>query len=357
MRVHLLSVPNTEPTHEYPLDGFCLRTILFAELCDRLGHQVVLYGVERTDAPGTFVKVMSKAQQQALLGPTPPEYQYVSFDAGTPLFQSFNKDVQNLLRWSKEPGDILATIAGSAQAQIADAHPELPFLEYSIGYQGIAPMSHRVFESHAWRHVVHGFSGILGSRAGDAVIPLWYHAEQFPVSARPESYVIYCGRLVPSKGIRTACDAAKRAGVKLLLVGHGDPALVTYGEYLGPVSNEERNRLLSRATACLMPTEYIEPFGGVAAEAQLCGTPVIASDMGGFTDSVEHGESGYRCASLDEYVEAINLAPALDRAYVRRRAEALFSFEAAEVSYRAYFHRLAALRGIAPAAVPEGVYA
>lgn len=363
MRIHLLSVPNTFPTHDFPLDGFCLRTILFAELCDRLGHQVFLYGVERSDAPGTFVKVMTADQQKALLGPSAPEYQYVSFDGGTPLFQSFNKDCQNLIRWAKEPGDVIATIAGSAQALVADAHPELPFLEYSIGYHGIAPSSHRVFESHAWRHVVHGFSGILGERACDAVIAPWFHAEEFPVSARPDPYVIYCGRLVSSKGIRTVCDAAEKAGVKLLLVGHGDPTLVTYGEYLGAVTTPERNRLLSKATACLMPTQYIEPFGNVAAEAQLCGTPVISTDMGGFVDSVEQGKSGYRCSSLGEFVQAIGCARELDRSYIRTRAEALFSFEAAEVSYRAYFTRLAALRGegwrdLTPTLpIPAGVYA
>lgn len=347
LRIHLLSVPNTQPTHDFPLDGFCVRTMLFAELCERLGHEVILYGVERSEAAGRFVQVMTAQQQQELIGGAQsPSYQYVKFDPGSPLFQSFNRDCQNIIRGTKQPGDVIATICGHAQMSIADAHPELTFLEYSVGYTGVAPHAHRVYQSNAWRHVIHGFTGVLGERACDAVIPPWFHAETFPVVLKPQPYVIYCGRLVASKGIATACDAAKAAGVELVLIGHGEPSLVTYGTYLGAVTTDERNRLLAHATACLMPTQYLEPFGNVAAEAQLCGTPIISTDTGGFLDSVDHGHTGFRCQSLGEFTQAITLAHTLDRAYIRARACALFSVESAERAYRAYFQRLHALNSV-----------
>lgn len=344
MRVHLLAVPNTCPTADFELDGFCLRTRLFAQLLKGLGHEVLLYGVERTDvAVDAFIPVLTDQERKTFIGETP--YQAVSFELTSPLFQYFNARTQNHVRSYKRPGDILCTIAGSAQAPIADAHPELPFIEYSVGYQGIAPSAHRVYQSHAWRHIVHGFSGVLGGRLCDAVIPPWFAAHEFPFIAHPDPYVVYCGRLVPAKGIAVACEAAQRAGVTLVLIGHGEASLVTYGDFRGAVSTAERNHLLAHASACLMPTQYIEPFGQVAAEAMLCGTPLITSDFGAFTESVVQGDTGYRCTSLGEYVEAIHLAPDLDRFKIRQRARCLYSEEAAQTSYRAFFRRLEALKG------------
>lgn len=337
MRVHLLAVPNTQPTSAFPLDGFCLRTQLFAQLLTQMGHEVILYGVEQTEAPcAEFVAVLSEAERQKLGGTGP--YHEIPFDAGTPLYVTFNTKAAHAIRARKRPGDIIATIAGSAQFFVSEWHPELPFLEYSIGYRGVcAP--YRIFQSHAWRHTVSGFTGVDGGRLFDAVIPPWFDPDDFPVRTDPDDYVLYCGRLVQSKGIALACAAARAAGVRLLLIGPGDPSLVTYGEYLGPVITLERNRLMAGAKAVLMPTQYLEPFGNVAAEAQLCGTPVLASEWGAFTESVEHGVSGYRCATLPEYVEAIEAAPRLDRAAIRARAVRLYSTATAAAAYAKYFAR------------------
>jgi FkbM family methyltransferase len=342
-RVHLLACPNVQTTAAYDLDGFCTRTRLFAALLKRLGHYVILYGSEENDAPcDEFVTCISKTEQQTMLGGA--AYQNAVFDGNHPLWLTFNARASGHIRVIKQPHDLIATIAGSAQGLVAEHHPELTFLEYSIGYRGVAAGAVRVFQSHAWRHCVQGFTGIDGVRLFDAVIPPWFPISEFPM-LEPEGYVAYCGRIVHQKGLAIVCEAAKLAGVKLVVVGHGEPSLVTYGEYAGAVSTAERNVILARASAVLMPTQYIEPFGNVAAEAQLCGTPVLSTDMGGFVDSVEPGVSGYHCTSLGEFVQAIKLAPSLDRKAIRARAERLYSEPAADAAYRAYFRRLASLRG------------
>lgn len=337
-KFHLLAIPNTHTTAAYPLDGFAQRTILFASLLQRLGHEVSLYGVEENDAPCTeFVSCLKESERVALLGGQPYQTYVPAHDSL--LMLTFNTRAADHIRVTKRPDDIIATIAGSASHQIWNANPELRFLEYSIGYRGVtAP--YRVYQSQAWRHVVHGFTGIDGGREFDAVIPPWFEACTFPFLDPPEAYVLYCGRLVAPKGLATACRAADAAGVRLVVIGHGDASLVTSGEYLGEVSTAERNRLMAGARAVLMPTQYLEPFGNVAAEAQLCGTPVISTDYGAFTESVAHGVSGYRCHTLGEWAQAIDLSRHLDRQAIRQRAVRLYGEDAADTAYRAFFRRL-----------------
>jgi len=132
----------------------------------------------------------------------------------------------------------------------------------------------------------------------------------------------------------------------LKIIGHGDKSLVTHGaEYLGALSEQERNQWLSRASVVLTPTTYIEPFNQVAIEAQMCGTPVVATDFGGFTETIEHGMTGFRCSYLGEFVRAIQDAPALDRQYIRDRAVRRYSYHNVKHQYQRYFDRVALLFG------------
>jgi glycosyltransferase involved in cell wall biosynthesis len=243
----------------------------------------------------------------------------------------------------KQPRDIICTIGGASQADVTNAHPDLMAVEYCIGYEGCYA-NYRVFQSHAWRHFIYGMQGLkLGGRFFDEVIPGFFETEKFP-SVTPEDYVLYVGRIIPYKGVKIACEAARLAGVKLKLIGHGDPAtipqIITYGEYLGAVNEATRNEVMSKARALICPTVYVEPFGMISAEAQLNGTPVIATDYGGFTESVEHGFSGFRCNLLGEFVSAIAKIDTLNREDIRKRAQALYSMETGSALYANYFRRL-----------------
>jgi glycosyltransferase involved in cell wall biosynthesis len=342
LRIHLLGLPNSQTTAGYELDGFAVMTLRFAEVLKRLGAHVILYGGEENTAPcSEFVTCITKAEQARMLGETP--YQRAAYESNSELFTTFNARAQLMVGAKKQPGDIICTIAGSAQWPILNQHPELMGLEYSIGYRGVcAP--YRVYQSHLWRHVVHGFSGMEQGREFDGVIPGFFDVNEFP-EGEPDDYVAYCGRLDSVKGLSIACQAAQAAGVRLVVMGHGDPSLVTYGDYVGAVSSEERNRLLAGARAVLMPTRYLEPFGNVSAEAQLCGTPVIGPDFGAFVETVAQGMSGFRCTYLGEYVKAIQQAGTLDRGRIRAHAQWEWGLDTAVTRYRNYFNRLALLKG------------
>ena len=72
-----------------------------------------------------------------------------------------------------------------------------------------------------------------------------------------------------------------RASERIAIVGQGDPTRFLAGNpharYLPPQDVEGRRKLMAEAAAFICPTQYVEPFGNVAVEAQMSGTPVITT--------------------------------------------------------------------------------
>lgn len=351
-RFHLLALPNVQTTTAYSLCGFCTATINFAKLLKSLGHYVILYGSEENEAPcDEFVTVISKEEQETLLKNTvnsegrldPTPYQYAYIEAWSPLFQLANARIIGEIAKRKQPRDFICSIGGASQKPVADAHRDLMFVEYSIGYLG-SFSEYRVFESHAWRHVTYGAQQVPNGKFFDDVIPCFYDETLFPFRKEKEDFALYVGRLTPRKGIEIACKAASLAGVPLKVIGHGDRSLVTHGaEYLGELNDAERNEWMSRARAVFTPTLYVEPFCQVAVEAQLCGTPVLTTNWGGFTETVKEGETGFRCNYLGEFVRALEKAKFLDHEGIRFRAIHKYSISRVKEQYQRYFDRLALL--------------
>lgn len=353
-RIHLLALPNVQTTMAYSLCGFCVATIRFAKLLRELGHEVILYASEENEAPcDELVTVITKEEQEVFLATTtnnagkidPTPYQYAYIEEWSPIWRLANGRMIREIAKRKQPRDFICSIGGSSQRPVADAHPDLMFVEYSIGYNG-SFAEYRVFESHAWRHHTYGAQGIPNGRFFDEVIPCSYDPAEFPFRDREdkEKFALYVGRLTPRKGLEIACRAAQAAKIKLRVIGHGDESLITHGaEYLGALPSAERNRMMSRASVLFAPTVYVEPFGQVPIEAQLCGTPVISTDFGGFTETIEHGVTGFRCSYLGEFVEAVEMCRRLDPDYIRKRAIDLYSIARVKFQYQRYFDRLALL--------------
>lgn len=337
MRVHLLTLPNALPLWSYDLDGFNTMNLRFAKLLKGLGHEVILYGVgDHTDAQcDQFVGIMTLDEYKAVLGNN--QYQHAIIEAHTPWWQLANPRLADEIKARKQPRDIICSIGGGSQQSVSMANPDVPTIEYSIGYIG-SWSPYRIFQSQAWRHQTYGRFQMDEVRFFDEVIHGFFEAEKFPVN-KPEDYFVYVGRFTPRKGIKIVCDVAKIAGVNVKFIGHGAKELITYGECLGPLPELERNEVVSKARALICPTCYVEPYGCISPEAQLSGVPVISTDVGGFTETVVQGVTGYRCNLFGQFVDAISKVDALDRKQIREIALSRYSLEAAAPQYESYFRR------------------
>jgi glycosyltransferase involved in cell wall biosynthesis len=180
--------------------------------------------------------------------------------------------------------------------------------------------------------------------------------EKFPFQETPDGYVCYLGRFVSGKGPRQAIAIAKKLGVKLLMAGprsayfreQVEPLIDGQSvEYVGFVKGADRAKLLGGARALLYPIQYAESFGLVLLEAMLCGTPVAAMRLGAVTEVLDEGITGYSVASVDELPGALQKCFGLNRAAVRRWAEARFSVELMAKRYEQFYTRIVESRGTA----------
>src|SRR3989304_3251562 len=121
------------------------------------------------------------------------------------------------------------------------------------------------------------------------------------VNDKKQDYYLTVSRIVGSKGLDLAVEAASKLDLKLKIVGipagyyTGYKALSKNAtknvEFLGHVRDEELVRLYSSAKAFLALSED-EDFGMTPVESMLCGTPVIAYYGGGDKGSVVNGKKG-----------------------------------------------------------------
>ena len=168
--------------------------------------------------------------------------------------------------------------------------------------------------------------------------------------SNPQNFVVYFGRISEIKGLEIVREFARhRPDVVVKVVGQGDPDPYLSEpnmQYHPPLSGRARSRLLGNAQAVIMPTRYVEPFGGVAVEAQLCGTPVLGSSFGAFTETIENGKTGFQCKTLGDFLagfEAIEDGR-LDRNYIRKRAESKYDMFQVAHEYNNFFLQLSDLR-------------
>ena len=167
-----------------------------------------------------------------------------------------------------------------------------------------------------------------------------YHGlprDLYGLHPNPGGYLAFLGRIAPEKRPDHAIEIAKRVGIPLRIAAKVDPADQKYFhaeiepllsdpliEYLGEITDAEKNEFLGNAMALVCPYDWPEPFGLVLIEALACGTPVLAYRRGSIPEIIEDGVTGFVCEGLDEMTAAIQRIPEIDRRRCRLTFEQRF---------------------------------
>ena len=77
----------------------------------------------------------------------------------------------------------------------------------------------------------------------------------------------------------------------------------------------------------------------------MCGTPVLTTDWGAFAETVQHGVTGYRCRTLEQWTWAAKAATQLDPEKIRRYAVNNYGIERVAKMYQEWFEMLLGLWG------------
>ena len=179
---------------------------------------------------------------------------------------------------------------------------------------------------------------------GDEALPVVYNGvdvETIPFNGAPEDFFLAVGRMTPGKGIAEAIRIAKKAGVRLVIVGGVTKHLPWSEEYflkeVKPHVDGDRirhieslpygdlMRWMGLAKGFLFPLQWEEPFGMVVVEAMAAGTPVLAYPRGSMPELIQHGETGFLPPDEDAMVEAVRSAGRIDRRRCRAWASERFT--------------------------------
>jgi glycosyltransferase involved in cell wall biosynthesis len=358
-RFHILGLPHTVLNSDYIACAYTQKALKFVQMMSERGHECIVYGTEGTNIPYAdydFVPTLSEDERFKMFGPHDKTRFYdVNWDPTKLWWQVTNERAAKAIKKRIRKYDFILSWAGWSQVQaVGDFFPgswtgnlqDVAMVEPGIGYYS-TKSRYRVYESHAHREWCMGSLGQKNEDNDTAVIGNYWDLRDFPVDVEPlpefssRSYYLFVGRVTATKGYNVAVDVTREIGARLLIAGQGTfepiPSHVTM---LGHVDAAKRAALMTHAIATFAPTHYREPFGGTATEAQLCGTPVITTDHGAFTETVQ---PKYRCTSQREFCEAAERAKsfgAWDRAILRDQAKARWSFDAIAPQFERYFERI-----------------
>jgi glycosyltransferase involved in cell wall biosynthesis len=350
-RFHLLGLAHMPTCREVSACAYTQKVIKLAGMLGRLGHEVLFYGGEGSDVVADeFVQVLSTDERRACYGDYDWRSQFFRHDPADAAHQTFNRNAIAGIRQRHRPGDFLLCTMGTYHRPVADAgYPShLWVVEPGIGYEGVFSRF-RAFESYAWMHYIYGRTGQVDGSWYDAVIPNYFDPVDFPFVETKDDYALYVGRLVRRKGLDVAVQVTRALGMRLIVAGQGSLRSAAEGldlaephvEFVGSVGPERRAALMSQARMLFAPTYYIEPFGGVAVEAQLCGTPVLTTDWGAFSETVVHGVTGYRCRTFDDFVWAAGNTDRIRPADCRAWAIANYSLDRVQWMFQEFFTKIA----------------
>jgi len=199
------------------------------------------------------------------------------------------------------------------------------------------------FQAGSWRRVV----------PVDAILPPYPPTRLISWSGTAGQGALFAGRLSPEKGAAEAIDIARAAGVPVEVYGDVyDPGYAR--DQIGPrrrwpgvtvhqgVPRSSLWQTMARAAVVLYPARWDEPFGMAAAEAQACGTPVVAFRRGGLSEVIMDGVTGFLVPPDDvrAAAEAVANVAGISRPACREHAAARLDLELSLDAHERLYRRV-----------------
>jgi glycosyltransferase involved in cell wall biosynthesis len=364
----------TRPEHSVPPRGYgSIGRIVepLIRILSRRGHEVTLYTVKAAAVPARIEHLacgpVSEEDFRRLHGgfatARPFEWLRYSYTALARLSGPGERYdlVHNhddpfffmLARGARVP--MLTTIHGSSACHVYELHPEKSFSVVS-----------------QWqRRSLHPAMNVLGTVYNGLDV------ERFPYVAAKNGALAYVGRVMASKGAEIAIRVARSKRSRGLVIAgnvpdhneayfreriapHLDRDLSVPGRaterteflenfpnyhgvgeivYLGEVTTAERNVILSNASCVLFPSTANEAFGLVPAEANACGTPVVAFRSGAVPEVVRHGETGILVDTVEEMTQALEPIARIRPRDCRRWVQESFGVETMADGYESIYRK------------------
>ena len=355
-RFHIPALVHVPVSKEYMACAFTQKILNLAKMMVSLGHEVIIYGAQGSQVPCELVETHTLKDIRKEWGEGDNRFEIGynwkvknfkhDFNSQrTETTKKYYKNCISAIAKRKRDDDFLLLTQGMYQKPIADALGMYLTCEPGIGYRG-SYTKFRVFESSYLQNFTYGSEHPKESINGnpyDRVIPNYFDPNDFEFSDKKDDYFLYIGRMIKRKGVWTAIKATQAIGAKLILAGQADPeipihSLPKHCEYIGYVEIEKRKKLMAKARATFVPTIYLEAFAGTHIESMLSGTPVITTNFGVFPETVQGG-MGFRCNTLEDFIDAAKNVEKLDPKTIRKRAER-FLMDNIKHEYNRWFHDL-----------------
>jgi glycosyltransferase involved in cell wall biosynthesis len=176
----------------------------------------------------------------------------------------------------------------------------------------------------------------------------------FRFHPEPGGYLAFLGRASPEKRVDRAIEIAKRVDMPLKIAAKVDPADRRYFkreiepllnnphiEWLGEISDKDKDEFVGNAYALLFPIDWPEPFGLVMIESMACGTPVVAYAGGSVAEVMDDGVTGFVVNEMEQAAEATRRVGDLNRARCREVFDKRFTASRMASDYVNVYTRLA----------------
>lgn len=346
MVFHCLSIPYAPTKKDISLCAFVQKVYKFCNEMTKRGHTVYHYGHADSVVNCTeHITVTNNDILKESYGNL-NNWKQFGFDqnVGSKAFQIFNNncitEINKRLKSDKEI--ILCWFGYGHEACVKNFYNKAIVIEPSIGYDSMfAPI--KIFETYSQMHKMHGLGRSFVELGKEFVVYPGFDQKDFIYKKEKSNTALFLGRIIKEKGAKLVYDICNQIKQDIIFAGPNILNLrdTKYCKFIGFVDPERRKDLLSNAKFLFAPSLFVEPCNWTVIEAQFSGTPTITTNFGGFTETVHHRITGFKCSNPNEMIYNIkNIDKTIDPENCYKNALSRFTLDFQMTHYENIFHSL-----------------